>query len=88
MKCFENSGTIKNKTYCCSYGSKYTKTATGYDCAIIPSPLTTKGASKGAKGTYMGAFGGFCGGELGTEHSSIAAATICCKWLKITLIKE
>ena len=75
---FEILGTAKIKTYCCSYGSKLTKTATGYDCALIPNALTTKGASKGAKGTFLGNYG-FCGGELGTEHGSIAAKTICCK---------
>ena len=74
-------GTAKVKSYCCSYGSKFTKTATGYDCAYIPNPLTTKGATVNAKGTAIGAYG-FCGGELSTSHSSKVAKTICCKYYK------
>ena len=62
--------------YCCSYGTKYTKTATGYDCAIIPGPLKTGGT------TFKTGAYGFCGGELGTA-GTIVAATVCCKYFFI-----
>ena len=66
------SGVGFQKAFCCSYGSAYTKTATGYDCALIPGPLKNGGT------TFPNGAYGFCGGELGTA-GSIAAATVCCK---------
>ena len=57
---------------CCSYGTDCSKTATGLDCAIIPSPSKTGGAE------FHTGFQGFCGGELGTAAGT-DAATICCK---------
>jgi hypothetical protein len=61
------------KAFCCSYGSKITKTETGFDCAKIP------GASKvGGTSLAIAAYG-FCGGELGTIAESVIAATVCCK---------
>ena len=67
------SGTAFIKGYCCSYNTDCGKTATGYDCAIIPSPSKTGGTSLAI------AFEGFCGGELSTIASSIVAKTVCCK---------
>ena len=70
--CIFLSGVAFHKVYCCSYGTKYTKVTTGYDCAIIPGPLKTGGT------TFPNGAYGFCGGELGTA-GTIAAATVCCK---------
>ena len=67
------SGTAFIKGYCCSYNTAYDKTATGFDCAIIPSPSKTGGTSLAI------AYEGFCGGELSTIASSIVAKTVCCK---------
>ena len=67
------SGTAFIKGYCCSYNTDCGKTATGFDCAIIPSPSKTDGSSLAI------AFEGFCGGELSTIASSIVAKTVCCK---------
>ena len=62
------------KGYCCSYNTDCGKTATGFDCALIPSP------SKEADGASLAiAFEGFCGGELSTIASSVIAKTVCCK---------
>ena len=61
------------KGYCCSYNTDCGKTATGFDCALIPSPSKTDGASLSI------AHEGFCGGELSTIASSIDAKTVCCK---------
>ena len=62
------------KGYCCSYNTDCGKTATGFDCALIPSP------SKLADGASLSiAFEGFCGGELSTIANSIDAKTVCCK---------
>ena len=61
------------KPFCCSYGSKFTKTATGFDCAKIPSPSKTNGDS------LAGGANGFCGGELGNTDDSIDTKTVCCK---------
>ena len=33
------ASTSLHKQYCCSYGTKFTKTATGGDCALIPGAL-------------------------------------------------
>merc|ERR1739844_580657 len=61
------------KGYCCSYNTAYDKTATGFDCAIIPSPSKTGGTSLAI------AFEGFCGGELSTIAASVIAKTVCSK---------
>jgi len=62
------------KGYCCSYNTDCGKTATGFDCALIPSP------SKLADGASLSiAFEGFCGGELSTIANSIDAKTVCSK---------
>ena len=62
------------KGYCCSYNTDCGKTATGFDCALIPSP------SKLADGASLSiAFEGFCGGELSTIANSMDAKTVCCK---------
>merc|ERR1711971_183224 len=67
------AGTAFIKGYCCSYNTDCGKTATGFDCAIIPSPSKTGGTSLAI------AFEGFCGGELSTIASSIVAKTVCSK---------
>ena len=66
------TGLALAKAHCCSYGTAFSKTATGYDCAKIPAPSKAAGTSFPA-GAY-----GFCGGELGTA-GAIVAATVCCK---------
>lgn len=58
---------------CCTYGTLCDKTATGFDCALIPSPSNTAGTSLSI------AFGGFCGGELSTIAASVIAKTVCSK---------
>ena len=62
---------------CCGYGADAANTATGYDCAMIPS--AQKATSKGSDLLPNGAAYGFCGGELGTIDDNVAAATVCCK---------
>ena len=62
------------KGFCCNYGSKYDKTATGFDCAIIPNP------SKMTDGvTLVAGNDGFCGGKLGSA-SGANSKTVCCKY--------
>merc|ERR1711976_50925 len=56
---------------CCGYGTDCANTATGFDCAIIPSPSNTKGTELAT------AFEGICGGELSTEDASADAKTVC-----------
>ena len=68
-----NAGTAKFEQGCCSFGEDGMLTATGWDCVKIPTPTKATGATLGIKGAY-----GFCGGELGTA-GTIVAATICCK---------
>ena len=75
------SGVAKFNSHCCGYGTKATNTATGYDCALIPSAthgpsIATKSGKSSSK--VNGAYG-FCGGELGTASASIVAKTICCE---------
>ena len=62
------------KGYCCSYKSDCGKTATGFDCAIIPSPSNDKGTALAI------AYEGFCGGELSTANDEMMAKTVCCKF--------
>ena len=62
------------KGFCCNYGTGCAKTATGFDCAIIPSPSKTNGDALAI------AYEGFCGGELSTIANSIDAKTVCCKY--------
>ena len=75
---FCQTGTVKMASGCCGYGAGLTgKTATGFDCAIIP------GASKFtsmASVLTMGIAYGFCGGEFGTSSGATAAATVCCEF--------
>ena len=75
-KCIIFAGKAFIKGYCCSYNTDCGKTATGFDCALIPSP------SKLADGASLAiAFEGFCGGELSTIANSIDAKTVCCKYI-------
>ena len=71
---------------CCGYGNAASDTTKGFDCVLIPG--ATKFATiGGAVQTLAGGAGnGFCGGELGTIQSSIAAATVCCNKTFILLI--
>ena len=62
------------KGQCCNYGSKYDKTATGYDCAIIPSPSKFADSIALHKGND-----GFCGGQFASMDGT-AALTVCCKY--------
>ena len=57
---------------CCGYKSDFKNTA-GADCAVIPSPSKTDGAS------LVKMFDGFCGGKLGTAADATVFKTICCK---------
>ena len=64
---------------CCGYGNDAADSTKGFDCVLIPG-ATKKATSAGAAVTLpSGAGNGFCGGELGTIQSSIAAATVCSK---------
>ena len=64
---------------CCGYGNAASDTTKGFDCVLIPG-ATKKTTTNGNAVTLPGGAGnGFCGGELGTIQSSIAAATVCCK---------
>ena len=81
MISYSFSGVAKFNSHCCGYGTKATNTATGYDCALIPSAthgpsIATKSGKSSSK--VNGAYG-FCGGELGTASASIVAKTICCE---------
>ena len=69
---FQGTAKLPSKG-CCGYGTDCGNTATGFDCAIIPSPSNTKGTELAI------AFEGICGGELSTEDASADAKTVCCK---------
>ena len=67
-------GTVKLGTGCCGYGKSATgKTATGYDCAVIPQASNTAGVIQTALAN------GICGGRLGLTAGSTTAKTVCCK---------
>ena len=71
---------------CCGYGNAASDTTKGFDCVLIPG-ATKFATTGGAVQTIAGGAGnGFCGGELGTIQSSIAAATVCCNKPLILLI--
>ena len=71
---------------CCGYGNAASDTTKGFDCVLIPG-ATKFATTGGAVQTLAGGAGnGFCGGELGTIQSSIAAATVCCNKPLILLI--
>jgi hypothetical protein len=68
------SGTVKLGTGCCGYGPAASgKTATGYDCAVIPQASSSLGAIKTALAN------GICGGRLGLTAASTTAKTVCCQ---------
>ena len=65
---------------CCGYGTDAGNTATAFDCAIIPGATKFAADANGLAQTLKsGAAYGFCGGELGTA-GTIVAATVCCEY--------
>ena len=79
------AGTGKFEFGCCNYGTMFSKTATGYDCAKIPIPTKEADSATLKNHAY-----GFCGGEFGTD-GTIAAGSVCCKFysnLKVSKTKD
>ena len=73
------AGTGKFEFGCCNYGTMFSKTATGYDCAKIPIPTKEADSATLKNHAY-----GFCGGEFGTD-GTIAAGSVCCKLIKSSI---